>query len=359
LVSRSTLLQYFSGKGIELDGGQQQLAEVLDHLQQRAHQGKRNLSFFRRRPLTGAYIWGEPGRGKTLLMDGLFGHFSLPSKRIHYHLFLRDLHRGMANAGGQADYLVTLAHQVASECRMFCLDEFHLHDVADVILMERFLEVLLKQQVLVILTSNYRPQDLLPNPDVHHRAVAVIALIERHLQVLHLQGDKDYRRRGGKQQTLYWHPCGAEADQQIRHYLHNAGLALTQEAGQVTVNKRQIPVRAAADGVVWFDFEAICLGPRSHLDYLDLAQQWPLVVVSGVCRQHLLQANGLRRFIWLVDVMYEHQQRLLLTSEQPLEELLSDPALQADCLRALSRLMEMQLEAFGTTAAVRTGLLGP
>lgn len=281
----ATLTQHFAERSVALDVDQNRAALVLDELYRQA---LRQGTWLRRAMPMGAYLWGDPGRGKTMLMDGLFAQAGLPAHRIHYHQFLRDLHRGLARADdAHADKLSALARQVAKQCRIFCLDEFHLHDVADAILMERFLGVLLGQRVLVILTSNYAPQKLLPDPRLHQYALRVIALIERHMSVLHLNGDKDYRYREGQALRQYLDPCGADAEQRLRSLLTDLGQANPADAAAVRLSDRAVPARAAGDDCVWFDFDAICLGPRSHLDYLEISERWNAVVVSNIRQAQL------------------------------------------------------------------------
>lgn len=341
------LAKRFAEGSVALDAGQIRAALSLDGLYRQA---LRQGGWPRRTAPMGAYLWGEPGRGKTMLMDGLFAQAELPAQRIHYHQFLRDLHRALARSdGAHADFLSTLALRVAKQCRMFCLDEFHLHDVADAILMERFLGVLLEQRVLVILTSNYAPQQLLPDPHLHPYALGVIALIERHMSILHLNGDKDYRYREGEALRQYLTPCSADTEQRLRCLLADLGQAVPAEAAAVRLSDRPVPVRAVGDDYVWFDFDAICLGPRSHLDYLEISERWNVVVVSNIWQAQLNKADGLRRFIWLVDVLYDRRQRLLLASERPIETMLREVALSVDTHRTLSRLAEMQSASFTAT----------
>ncbi|POZ60663.1 cell division protein ZapE [Chromobacterium alticapitis] len=344
------LAQRFAERSVALDAGQSRAAQTLDGLYRQA---LRQGGWLRRATPLGAYLWGEPGRGKTMLMDGLFAQAALPAQRIHYHQFLRDLHRGLARAdGAHADYLSALARRVAKQCRMFCLDEFHLHDVADAILMERFLGVLLEQRVLVILTSNYAPEQLLPDPHLHQYALRVIALIERHMSILHLDGDKDYRYREGEALRQYLDPCGADTDQRLRRLLAGLGQTVPAEAAVVRLSDRPVQARAVGDDCVWFDFDAICLGPRSHLDYLEISERWNVVVVSDIRQAQLNKADGLRRFIWLVDVLYDRRQRLLLASERPIETMLREVALSVDTHRTLSRLAEMQSASFAAASPI-------
>jgi cell division protein ZapE len=348
----SALLQHFSGLGVCLDPGQCRAAETLDALCLQAQRSADRL--FRRRPTVGAYLWGEPGRGKTMLMDGLFALATVPAQRLHYHQFLRDLHRELARSGGrrQTDYLSTLARQVATQSRLFCLDEFHLHDVADAILMERFLTVLLERRVLVILTSNYAPESLLPDPELHWHALRLIALIRRDMTVLHLDGEQDYRYRQTSTREQYLHPCGEESELRLCQLLRSMGQDLCVGPVSVTLSGRSLPVRALGPRCVWFDFETICLGPRSHLDYLEMAERWDVVVISDIQQRQLNQADGLRRFIWLVDVLYDRRQCLLLVAECPIETLLQAVELSVDIHRTLSRLSEMRSVSFPFTPAI-------
>lgn len=358
MAESSTLGRHFTARGLALDAGQALAAAALDHLHQRARQASpRSL---RRVPPLGAYLWGEPGRGKTMLMDGLFGITTLPARRIHYHQFLRDLHRGRAQAPtGQADYLVALARDVARQCRIFCLDEFHLHDVADAILMQRFLEVLLEERVLVVLTSNYAPESLLPDPILHRHALPVIHLIRQHMQVVQLDGAKDYRYREAVRGEQYLHPCGPETESRLRALLEDLGLPVETGAGKIKLCGRDVAVRALGERCAWFDFESICLGPRSHLDYLEISERWDAVVVSGIRQAQLNKPDGLRRFIWLVDILYDRRQRLLLEAERDIESMLRAVTLSVDTHRTLSRLAEMQSADFALATPLENSLLCP
>ena len=358
MAEASTLRSHFTARGLVLDAGQARAAAALDELHQRVRQASpRSL---RRAPPLGAYLWGEPGRGKTMLMDGLFGVATLPARRIHYHQFLRDLHRGRARApAGQTDYLAALARDVARQCRIFCLDEFHLHDVADAILMQRFLEVLLEERVLVVLTSNYAPEQLLPDPILHRHALPVINLIRQHLRVVHLDGAQDYRYRESVRAEQYLHPCGPETEQRLRALLDAMGLPLETGPGKIALCGRAVPVRALGTRCVWFDFESICLGPRSHLDYLEISERWDAVVVSDIRQAHLNKPDGLRRFIWLVDILYDRRQRLLLGAERAIESMLREVTLSVDTHRTLSRLAEMQSAAFALDTPLETSPLCP
>lgn len=334
---------YFQQRNIVLDAMQQQVVSTLEQLIGLPEQ---KLSVHRRASSAGLYLWGEPGRGKTMLMDALSVLTSPQSLRIHYHLFLRDLHASLAQAhGNRDDHLAVLAADTAREYRVFCLDEFHLHDIADTILMERFLRVLLREGVLVILTSNYQPEQLLPDPLFHERALPTIALIREHMAVMHLDGNKDYRYRSAERLPHYLSPCSENNQQQLMALLEQEESKLQLQQA-VTLCGRKVMAEAVGQHAVWFRFDTLCLGPRSHLDYLDLADRWNTIVVSDIHQAGLDKPDGLRRFIWLVDVLYDRRLQLYLTSQDDIAQMLQQVPIPGDMPRTLSRLAEMQSAGF-------------
>jgi cell division protein ZapE len=344
------LTQRFAERGEALDADQSRAAQALDGLYRPGAAARRLAAALH---ALGCLSAGRVRARQDHADGGLFARAVLPAQRIHYHQFLRDLHRGLARADGvHPDYLRTLARRVAQPCRMFCLDEFHLHDVADTILMERFLSVLLEQGVLVILTPNYAPEQLLPDPNLHRYALSVIALIQRYMSILHLNGDKDCRCREGEALRQYLVPCGADTDQRLRRLLAELGQSVPAEAAVVRLSDRPVQARAVGDDCVWFDFDPICTRPRSHLDYLEISERWKVVVVSDNRQAQLNKADGLRRFIWLVDVLYDRRQRLLLVPERPIETMLRQVVLSVDTRRTLSRLAEMQTASFAAASPI-------
>ncbi len=363
------ITEYFHRHNIQPDPAQQQVCESLSMLMKRASsQRAGGIGRLLSKRMKSAYVWGRPGRGKTMLMDALVATSGPQVRRVHYHNFLRDLHEGMNANIGKTDYLAMMANELADSCEVFCLDEFHLHDVADVILFERFLKVLLERQVFVVLTSNYPPDDLLPDPDVHHRALNCIAMIHQHFEVMTLNGERDYRYRNLGRAVEDWPefylaPVSLTADQAIANTL-NCSLPDAPTAREIPLRNRTMPVRLCRpradeyqsvesganetedisnnEGLVWLDFEATCAGPRSHLDYLQLVEAFDTLVLTGIFHKQLENPNTLRRFIWLVDVAYEYRRRLFISSEVPILELLENPAFEEDTSRLISRLVEMK-----------------
>ncbi|MGB1092967.1 MAG: cell division protein ZapE, partial [Oceanobacter sp.] len=228
----SPLQTYFAKLDVTLDAAQHKASLALEHLlhlHQSTDSGNRKRRWWKRPQHTGAYLWGEPGRGKTMLLDAMFacllgeaGTREGTGKRVHYHQFLRELHQKMSQNRGK-DYLLTIADELASSCSVFCLDEFHVHDVADVVLLQRFIEALLKRHVLVVLTSNYPPEDLLPDPNKHERALPLIAMLKKHLQVIELDGDRDYRQRNEAPLPHYLSPVDDSTDAQLLDLLDQYG----------------------------------------------------------------------------------------------------------------------------------------
>lgn len=350
------LTDYFAENNAVLDASQLNVATALEALYRQA---QRSTGWLLQRPSPiGAYLWGRPGRGKTMLMDALFSRSTMPARRTHYHQFLRDLHQELALSNeGRADHLRALASRVAEQCRLFCLDEFHLHDVADTILMERFLTVLLEHGVLVVLTSNYAPRQLLPDPLLHRHALGLIALVERNMTVLNLDSDTDYRYRVRATLPQYLHPCGDAANESLRRLLTELGSTPNAEPNIVHLCDRPVPACDVGEHYIWFSFDVICVGPRSHLDYLEVSERWDIVVVADIRQCQMQNTDALRRFIWLVDVLYDRRRRLLLASELPIDTMLSEAAPHVDMQRTQSRLAEMRSASFTATAPAATSPL--
>ncbi|UOO88591.1 cell division protein ZapE [Vitreoscilla massiliensis] len=291
------------------------------------------------------YLWGQAGRGKTMLMDALLQHYPHPAKRWHLHQLMREIQQ-FSFVHRQQDAIVMFAQQLASQYRLLCLDEMHLHDVADTHILERLLSALLSRKTAIILTSNYPPAALLNIPGRQMHATKLIALIERHFHIEHLQGDIDYRQLSAFSSLASQFVMGkdAEVQTQLQHRLAQLGIPLDQHAitAPIHINGRWIPVLSQQDSHIWFDYEHICLSPRSYSDYLDIATAWPLIIISGLSAENLHDANGLRRFIWLIDVLYDAKRPLLLGTDAPILELLTPHAQDLDTKRLYSRLCEMQ-----------------
>ncbi len=297
---------------------------------------------FRQRvvPVRGLYLWGGVGRGKTYLMD-LF-HDTLPfadKQRLHFHRFMRRVHDDLRALAGRRDPLEAVAERFAGEARVLCFDEFHVSDIGDAMILGELLARLFERGVALVATSNTMPGDLYQNGLQRRRFLPAIELIERHTEVVHLGGDRDYRLQTLRRNDIYRADGDAAA-------LRTSFLALCRmrpaEHRSLLVNGRPIRARYCAEDVVWFDFDAICDGPRSHDDYIELARLFPTVAVAGVPVFDAGKEDQARRFIGLIDEFYDRNVKVLLAAAAAADQLYQGQRLTEEFARTRSRIHEMQ-----------------
>ncbi|WP_323023552.1 cell division protein ZapE [Castellaniella sp.] len=290
----------------------------------------------------GVYLWGGVGRGKSFLMDAFY--LTVPVKRkvrLHFHEFMRGVHREIRAVSGEADPLDHVARRIAARYRLICFDEFHVSDVADAMILYRLLLGLFEHGTSFVMTSNYEPSTLYPDGLHRDRILPAIALIQEKMDVMNVDAGVDYRRRTLSQLRTYITPVVAATHDELRSAFDR--LADTAEQKPVlTIENREIHAVALAGTVVWFDFQALCGTPRSQNDYLDLADRFQTVIVSDVPRMSPRQASEARRFTWLVDVLYDHKVKLILSAQCPADELYTQGPMSNEFSRTVSRLMEMQ-----------------
>lgn len=293
-------------------------------------------------PLTGPrslYLYGKVGRGKSWLLDGFHEAVDAPGKRrLHFHGFFNDLHAGMFRHNGQEDALERTLDELLSGCRLLCFDEFHVHDIGDAMLIRRLFAALFARGVLLVVTSNYAPEGLLPNPLYHERFLPVIRLIEAEMEVLEVGGEQDYRSQpgSGSQQRFV---TGAYVLDPSAEQL--AALGLDQNAAEVTleVGKRQLQAQLSEGRRVAFTFAQLCEAPTAVMDYLALCERYDQWVLSGLPRLAECSIAVQQRFINLVDVLYDRDKQLTVTSQYPLAEALEASAI--DLMRSQSRLGQL------------------
>ena len=303
----------------------------------------------------GAYLWGPVGRGKSFLVDSFYLTVPLVRKRrVHFHHFMRDVHRELATLKGREDPLDAVAWHIAKRYRLVCFDEFHVDDIADAMILGRLLQRTMDRGVVYCMTSNYAPDGLYPNGLQRDRFLPTIALIEERLDLVHLDGDTDYRRRALERVKVYHTPLGPEADAALLTAFRQVA-DVEEEFHELDVEGRVIRYRHRAGGVVWFDFDVLCGGPRSHLDYLDLAKRFHTVLLSNVPRLSPKEANEARRFTWLVDIFYDCKVKLIVSAAALPEALYLEGVLANEFQRASSRLVEMQTRDYLMEARRRPG----
>lgn len=293
-------------------------------------------------PPKGVYLWGGVGRGKSFLMDSFYSVVDVRRKtRIHFHEFMRGVHHELDALKGMSDPLDEVARRVARKYRLVCFDEFHVSDIADAMILHRLLSALFDLGVVFVMTSNYHPDALYPDGLHRDRILPAIALLEERLDILDVDGGTDYRMRTLEQTRTYLAPPGAATDRALRAAFE-AIAEVGDEDPRLTIEARVIRALRRAGGAVWFDFATLCGGPRSQNDYLEIANRFHTVIVSGVPQMGASQSSEARRFTWLVDVCYDRRVKLILSAAVPPEELYTAGALSNEFQRTVSRIREMQ-----------------
>lgn len=294
----------------------------------------------------GIYLWGGVGRGKTFLMDLFHAHVGVPARREHFHRFMKDVHARLRELRDQADPLERVAADMAREARVLCLDELFVSDIADAMLLAGLFTGLVDRGVTLVFTSNAPPAALYKDGLQRQRFLPAIALIERHTEVLDVDAGNDYRLRQLQKAPLYLDASAPDAAAGLAQRFTELADAAPGGPGSVAVEDRPIDYRAAAEEVIWFDFTAICDGPRSQADYVEIARDYHTVLVAGVPRLDAAQENQARRFIALVDEFYDRGVKLVLSAHAPLDRLYAGERLHFEFERTRSRLAEMQTHEY-------------
>lgn len=349
-------------QGFSQDTAQQQAVAALEHSYQLLRQGQ----------VQGAslYLWGPPGRGKTWMMDRFFANLPCMGRRQHFHHFMQDLHRALHQLSGSANPLQQLARRWATEIRVLCFDELYVSDIADAMLLGPLFEQLFIEGVAVVATSNQQPQQLYADGFNRQRFMPAIEAIEHWMQVVPVDGQKDHRLQHSADAAL---PglilSSAQSEAQLAK-LFSQATGQSAQAGQIELGGRVLQVRGCVGAVLWCDYAELCEQPRAASDYIELAQRFDQLLLSGVPRlggqtQPMRIARGTedgvlqvvagdrvlpalavgddaaRRFIALIDELYEGKVRLRMESSSGLTDLYSAGHLLFPFQRILSRLHAM------------------
>jgi cell division protein ZapE len=335
--------------GFALDTAQRSVAREFERLQQELAQARHARRSWRRlfaKPAEspiGVYLWGEVGRGKSFLMDAFFQLVSEPHKqRHHFHRFMQSVHHALRRLQGKPEPLRIVAGEVARQARLLCLDEFHITDIGDAMIMRGLLEGLFAEGVALVTTSNQHPDQLYLHGLQRAQFEPAIDLLKRHLSVVHLAGEQDYRLRTLEKAGVYHAPL----DEAARRALEQAFDGVAGEHGEddalLEIEGRNVRARRLAPGTVWFDFRELCDGPRGTADYIELARRYHTILLWGVPRFRASSAESMRRFTWLVDEFYDRRVKLIVAAEAGPRELYSAVAASPEVERSCSRLIEMQ-----------------
>jgi len=351
LSFRALYAQELAARGFRADPAQEAAVDALEDLRTRLI--KRAAGAARPRgwltpwrspeAVRGLYLWGGVGRGKTWLMDLFFA--SLPfakRQRRHFHRFMYDAHAHLKGMDQQSAPLDEVAARIAREAQVLCFDEFFVSDIADAMIVGNLLHGLFRRGVTLVATSNLPPRGLYENGLQRERFLPAIGLLERHTRILAVDAGTDYRLRDLTQAGTYLVSSAADTPARLAALFNRLAGGDLREAGVVEIEGRQIAVAREAGTAVWFRFAAVCAGPRSQNDYIEIARAYQTVILADVPQLDALHEDEARRFIALVDELYDHSVKLIVSAAAPPAELYRGERLSREFERAASRLIEMQ-----------------
>jgi cell division protein ZapE len=356
-LSRYRALQ--STGALAHDAAQELAAEKLQSLwkalknyqpSEKAGGWRERLGLARRREADapqGLYIFGPVGRGKSMLMDLFFATAPIERKRrVHFHAFMIEvqetLHRWRQEKDGKDDVIAALADKIAGEATLLCFDEFHVSNIADAMILGRLFEALFDRGVVVVATSNWEPDDLYQGGLQRDRFLPFIALIKEKLDVLELDAARDYRLQRIKDMRTYFHPLGDLAARHMTESFARLTGGAAPSPDHLIVQQRRLDVPRQAEGVAWFDFDELCGRPLGAADYLAIATHFNTVLIDCVPTLSPDQRDLARRFVTLIDELYEHRVNVVIAAAAPPERLYPSGDGSFDFGRTVSRLNEMQ-----------------
>jgi len=342
--------------GYQPDAAQEHAVARLEDLRRRlqlAHSGRSGWLSRLKRPkrgpaaaVRGLYLWGGVGRGKTFLMDLFHAELTLPAQRQHFHRFMKDVHGRLRTLREVERPLEHVAGELAADARVLCLDELYVSDIADAMLLSGLFAGLVERGVTLVFTSNAPPGELYRNGLQRSRFLPAIALIERCTETVNVDAGLDYRLRQLERAPLYLDALDPFADESLALRFEEIAGEAGQPGGVLEVEGRQIPVRRRGSDVVWFDFTALCAGPRSASDYVEIARDFHTVFVSGIPVLEDGANDPARRFIALVDEFYDRNVKLVVSAAAAPAVLYRGERLAFEFERTRSRLVEMQTREY-------------
>jgi cell division protein ZapE len=349
---RQTYDAELARRGYQADAAQLRAVEALEQCSKEwtayLTQRKGLLGKLVRRPEIpkGIYLYGGVGRGKSFLMDCFFQCVPVKRKvRLHFHEFMREVHRELAVLKGMVNPLDELGKRMAKRYRLICFDEFHVADITDAMILHRMLAALFDHGVGFVTTSNFKPDNLYPGGMHRDRILPAIDLLNDKLRVLEVDNQVDYRQATLAQLDFYHCPLSAKANAAMRDAFKKLAVG-ADESPKLMVEAREITALRRAGGVIWFDFQSLCGGPRSQNDYLEIATQFHTLLLSDVPLMPMSMSAQARRFTWLVDVLYDRRVKFIMSAAVMPEQLYIEGPLAHEFFRTVSRLQEMQSASY-------------
>lgn len=293
--------------------------------------------------IQGLYFWGGVGRGKTYLVDTFYDCLPIEKKmRVHFHRFMHRVHEEMKALAGESDPLKIVAKRFASEAEVICFDEFFVSDITDAMILGTLFELLFSHGIVLVATSNIIPDELYRNGLQRARFLPAIAMLNAHTKVVNVDSGVDYRLRTLEQAEIYHYPLDEQATTNLYDYFSKLAPEACEQKQPLEILGRVIETMSNADGVVMFEFEALCGGPRSQNDYMEISRYYHSVLLANVTQMSAIVDDKARRFIAMVDEFYERNVKLIIAAEVPIDELYTQGQLSFEFKRCISRLKEMQ-----------------
>ena len=291
----------------------------------------------------GLYLWGGVGRGKTFLIDLFFAGLPFAEKRrTHFHRFMREVHERIRVHAGERDPLAEIVRGWRGSLRVLVLDEFFVGDIGDAMILARLLERMFAEGIVLVTSSNVAPKDLYKDGLQRARFLPAIGLVERHCEVVYLDSDTDYRLRALTRSPVYRTPLDGDSDGWLDMRWRELGGDDAHRDAGIGIEGRRIAVRARCKDMAWFDFDALCEGPRGTADYIEIAREFHTVLLGGIPVLDATRDDAARRFVHLVDELYDRHVNLVCTADAPPHALYAGERLAAAFERTASRLVEMQ-----------------
>ena len=337
-------------RGFVPDAGQEQAVRHLQTLYEQLLQPAPSAGLLGRlfgsgqsATIKGLYLWGGVGRGKTWLMDCFYECLPLASKRrVHFHRFMEDVHDRLKAHKGEADPLDAVAAELLADARVLCFDEFFVVDIADAMILARLLQLLFDGGMVLVATSNIPPDQLYRDGLQRAKFVPAIELLQQHTLVVNVDSGVDYRLRILEKAEIYHHPLDAGARASLEDSMRQLAPGEIKRDQTLSINHRPLPCVAVSDGLVWCEFSQLCEAARSSSDYIELSRRFNTVLLANVPQMAEGSNDPARRFITLVDELYDRQVNLIMSAAVPLDQLYAGKRLAFEFRRTLSRLIEMQ-----------------
>ena len=301
-----------------------------------------------KKPIPGLYVWGSVGVGKTFLMDIFYHCLTAKKLRLHLHEFMERIHKELAKQQGRKNPLDDIAHQLARETHVVCLDEFFVFNIADAMLMKGLLSALFREKLCLVASSNVHPDDLYKNGLQRENFIPTIELIKQNTHIIHMPSHHDYRLEHIDQAGVFFTPLGVNAERLMETSFQHFSNHQPFSTDPIRLFDRTIRIRKKTSTTIWFEFTDLCGIPRSQKDFLALAQQYRTFLISHIPIIRADQDNLITSFINLIDVFYDARVKVVISAEAPVEALYPEGKKRFDFARTQSRLIEMQSATYFT-----------